>query len=571
MIPSHPLHRPDTAGPLRTGRTGRAHLPHPASRWAVPLLLLAGCSNDPATPDPPAPEPDTAVERFAAHRFVAVGDTVDLQRYGTLLDAGELDTGSALAVDTAAYAASCVAGGTGWVRFRYRDTGEENGVQTLVVTCVDETGPCASLPGLTVDLERFRPGHEPTAADLLADGDRTLYGVCRSTAGIRLQPPPDLPPLMLRVVDAWGSGPYSVAGQELEWLRATPVIGYSGDVQDPSWIATVSRDIQSIEIAADGTVTVEWEPCASSPECPVDGDWVREDDLVVVAFGAPDLLDVIRSQPAGVQRAFAETHAPGAWDALEGVAHTGSDRSAREELVLRVIGALLMDRTVRDFDDRYGLSTAGARIGFGGFWQTRVPVACLPDDHVRCDTAEAILASLEADIVDGWRTAGTSVWWTDFVGYAPDGSLRPLSTPALAAFDGALGLLDLTAPADDGIDRPAALAQAVRALDSVTPAELPLAFAVHWGPMTHVLEPDGFCEAEVCPSAFSRYYHAFEPAIHAILETFTPGRVTGFGIPIFDGAHFDIRSPYETVGGLELNRVAETGFNNPLMGLYSGQ
>ena len=32
---------------------------------------------------------------------------------------------------------------------------------------------------------------------------------------------------------------------------------------------------------------------------------------------------------------------------------------------------------------------------------------------------------------------------------------------------------------------------------------------------------------------------------------------------MFDGAHFDIREPYESTGGLFLNRAGETGFNNP--------
>src|SRR5690606_20963081 len=98
------------------------------------------------------------------------------------------------------------------------------------------------------------------------------------------------------------------------------------------------------------------------------------------------------------------------------------------------------------------------------------------------------------------------VWWTDFLAYAPDGGYREPAPPDIASFDGALTLLDIGALADPSVDRPAALANAVRTFAGDVPGDLPLAFTIHWGPLEHVLEISGFCEAEICPSAFTEYF-----------------------------------------------------------------
>lgn len=168
-------------------------------------------NGDPADPngDPTGPNvPSTTMERYAAHRFVAVDDTVDLRDLGEYLEDGVLDGETVLEVDASQTTAQCKSGGVGWIRFKYRDVQGSNGVQTLIIVCVNEEGECTDLPRIEADLEALRAGSTPGAADMLAAGGGSHFAVCRSESGVRLQRPPSMPPPFYRIVDAWGDGPY---------------------------------------------------------------------------------------------------------------------------------------------------------------------------------------------------------------------------------------------------------------------------------------------------------------------------------------------------------------------------
>ena len=52
---------------------------------------------------------------------------------------------------------------------------------------------------------------------------------------------------MYRVVDAWGSGPYSVTGQELGWLWESHLASFGGEVVRPPWVATVGTRVDDNE------------------------------------------------------------------------------------------------------------------------------------------------------------------------------------------------------------------------------------------------------------------------------------------------------------------------------------
>ena len=63
-------------------------------------------------------------------------------------------------------------------------------------------------------------------------------------------------------------------------------------------------------------------------------------------------------------------------------------------------------------------------------------------------------------------------------------------------------------------------------------------------------------------------YEQSEAALSSALQSFSPEQLLGFGISIFEGSHFDIRKPYEGFGSFSLNRVGETGYNNPVLNIY---
>lgn len=47
-----------------------------------------------------------------------------------------------------------------------------------------------------------------------------------------------------------------------------------------------------------------------------------------------------------------------------------------------------------------------------------------------------------------------------------------------------------------------------------------------------------------------------------------PEQFQGFGVALFEGSQFDIRQPHEQFQFFALNRVGETGYNNPILNIY---
>lgn len=330
----------------------------------------------------------------------------------------------------------------------------------------------------------------------------------------------------------------------------------------------ISWEEVHVEINGDGSLSVTRQACEDGPGCPVESDWVRSGDIVNLHFGAVDLISDVDAASDEILENFANERVPGAWSDLE-----DADENVRDLLLYRLIGFDVMDQMLDEFDERYGLSDADVRIGFGSFWQSRqwLPDHCTQDKQPTCKQVETALEAFERTGIETWRDEGFEVWWDGFLGYQTDGQPKRPPRPNPEIFDGALGFVEVSAPADQSVNRGASVANAIQSFVTSTPTSLPLAFAVQWGPMEHVIEIDGFCEAEICPSAFTAYYEMFEPAISVIQSEVPQNRLVGFGVPMFDGGHFDILDPYEQLGSIQLNRVGETGFNNPFMNLYYGR
>ena len=88
------------------------------------------------------------------------------------------------------------------------------------------------------------------------------------------------------------------------------------------------------------------------------------------------------------------------------------------------------------------------------------------------------------------------------------------------------------------------------------------------GPPITAQTGGGFCEADICASDFKGMYEQSEASLHAAVQALSDDQFAGFDIALFEGANFDIREPYERYQSFALNRVGETGYNNPLLNIY---
>ena len=365
-----------------------------------------------------------------------------------------------------------------------------------------------------------------------------------------------------------------MADYDFPKLRGAVVESYSGQTWSPSWFSAVSRELPEIAIHSDGSVSISGhEDCNLVPNCTNDPALVQPGDLLTIGFGVPGnrgLSGVIEAADTATVDAFVASHIDLALST--DMAEVFPD--ARDMVVFRLIGMEVEKQVLDYFDGLYGLRNSSVRIAVDPYWQTRgyVPDQCHPDNRAICEEVEAKLAEYERSLIADWQSEGYSLWYADFLAYDGEGRYTPRAqiAPAYDAFVGVILVMDVGRPIQGG-DKPQVLANAVRSLAEDLGPETPVILTLHWGAMRFVVY-GVFCEADVCTSAFSAYYSAYEPAISAMLESFAPGQIEAFGVSLFEGgAHFDIREPYETKGGFPLNRVGETGFNNPVMNLYLTQ
>lgn len=124
----------------------------------VVLAVVCGTSDA-------APASDATLA-LAAHRIVPVGSSVDVAAHGTILEVASVDPIGVLTYSPSDARVTCVRGGLGIVRARYREPRgtDDNQIQTQVITCIDELGECTGQPRVSFDLELFRteePKGEP--------------------------------------------------------------------------------------------------------------------------------------------------------------------------------------------------------------------------------------------------------------------------------------------------------------------------------------------------------------------------------------------------------------------------
>ncbi len=507
--------------------------------------------------------PDGAPARLASHVFVPVGDSRSVAGFGELLEVIDFE-GEPVVVGEGEVTA--LDSGISCLRFRYRGTPGENGVQTMCVVAFDEAGDCAGLEPLELDLDTYLDPDKAAAGNSNALVGGELYAACRTPDGsLRLQQPQtELPKLFFNIVDALGEGPYSLGDSEVGPQRDGYITTFGGEVLSPPWIVTVSREVSSVEWLPDGTFVVNGEDCSQVPSCGDDPSLVRRGDVLMTSLGmSPEQLQTVMdaAEPATLD-SFVSERVEIPWDEIAGV-HPDAVLQAFNRLAVLDI----MDTLLTVWDDAYLLREKEVVIGYAQPWfaETALTAYCYPDpaEQTACLRMESAISDYEQVRIAEWRRAGFRLWQAGFLSVA--GQVPPADRrPHWSAFEGVIA--GVGAPESVGPDLRQIFGRAVRALATEIDNATPVMLFMTGGPIG-AQTGDGFCEADICPSDFAGAYEMAEGALAAALEVFTPGQLQGFGAALFEGSHFDIRHPYE-VFGYPLNRVGETGYNHPILNVW---
>lgn len=253
---------------------GARHL----ANWppALLFLILSACTSSPDIPagqnieetpgtsltssaESPAAPAALPASRLASHIFMPVGSNLDLSPYGQFLELIDFSQPPAFSIQESTLLVNT--GGQACLRFRYRQPGDFNSIQTLCVLAFDEVGSCEGLEPLSLDLNRFLAISSPLAgnANLLEAGEMQFYSACLSPEGAyRLQQPKQpLPPLYFVIVDALGDDhPYALGREEFDYQRNGVVVTYSAEEIQPPWIIPVSRELEYMHITQDRDVGI---------------------------------------------------------------------------------------------------------------------------------------------------------------------------------------------------------------------------------------------------------------------------------------------------------------------------
>ncbi len=516
-------------------------------------------------------EPDEGIfsaTRYATHQFVAVGDAVDLGGLGDPLD---LVTDDVLTVGNDGQTATCAASGTACLRFDYGAAPGAH-IQTLCVVCVAGEGDCGALPDAMLDLE---PGDGVSLqeANFLASGEGALYRVCQGPAGLLVDSGAALPPLMLRIVAAYGideGGSVERGTEDMDLARATAFTTRSGERLTPAWHSTMGHELRGFTLEPDGTVTVDDPVCDtdafSSAGCTHYPAAVDDDDLFTLYTGAvsPTEIDgLIRQRPDRVA-ALAARHGSSLWSAdLSGLSE---ESAVRRTMVQRWLGADLFRLYALAFDRVFDLSGRGVRVAMQGNASHRRSLSsiCSPEESL-CDDIEAELRSAEAATLAALRDEDLNELWLHVTLRYTSGGRTALasSPPHHALFDGVV--IDIDTAANPPASELPIAENLIASLDAAAQelGDLPVIVSVSAGPNAAYV--DGVaCEAGTCQPDFARYYLLVEAVWRAALEHFGLDRIHAFAVPLMDGDHFDIDAPREG----NIHRTAETGYNNPLLNPY---
>lgn len=335
-------------------------------------------------------------------------------------------------------------------------------------------------------------------------------------------------------------------------------------------------------ISEDGRVEFEFADCAGPPSCTDDPSFVREGDIVEInQAGIGDLESFYAAH--GTAEATARLNAllerhditSFEWEDIDDRLGPYISSEFQEDILeLDLKGALFerlvrlqtFEQTVRHFDTIHSFREKGVVITLFDDLLNG-PLKCPnPAEGARaiCDELEAAIADAEDRMVESLRTQFDL--WAHVSYWGEPGTHRP----RIENFDGALIRADYAGQAPVA-EELRTIPENVRDwLTHLSTFDLDGIVLVGDSPVDLNWGPGVICEADFCPSDFGAAYRLNE----ALLEVFiaeVPDLAAGFGVPMFEGAHFDIRNPVSNRSGSELNRVGETGYNNPTLNIYASQ
>jgi hypothetical protein len=524
------------------------------------------------TPAPtPTPASETEFTRLGSHLFVPVGESRSIAGLGRFLEAVSMDGRDAFAVEATEITA--LTSGATCFRFMYRETPGENGIQTVCGIAFERVGECSGLSAVRLDLNAFlEPEGRPVGdANLLEYGDGLFYAVCMDEhARYVLQPSTaELPPLYWHIVDALGDGPYSLGTPELDAQRAGVVTTFSGGEIRPGWIVSASREIHQLDVTPDG-ITINTEDCDVVPSCTHFADTVLPGDILNVGMGLPfDTGEVLlATESAEVLNGYVERRIGIPLPEI-----LLRDPAIPPSVLTRLLNVDIMAQIVPDFDALHRIREKGVAISF---FSTPIARSIMPlcrpepENRVECRRIEDAIMAYESTLVAGLIDQGFDLWISVGIDYREEGAYDSVAEnwrPHLSAFNGVLGFPRAqsawpTASIEES------MAEAVRGLASETDPNQKVVLMSSGPPIAAQTGATGFCEAEICASDFDASYDQFEAWLAAALDAFPAGQLAGIGTALFEGSHFDIREPYEDLGGLDLNRVGETGYNHPALNIW---
>lgn len=426
---------------------------------------------------------------------------------------------------------------------------------------------------------------KPDVSNYLTSGAGGFYEVCEVAGAYRVQRSDDvLPPLHMRIIDAVGTGSFSVDATDLQQLRDAQLVTLSGDPIPARPILMVPFETawpQDVAPQPDGslTATIEgWCDPSDTPPCLPAADFVQAGDKVLFDVGLRNMLGGPETSPA---EAFAAYVASADASELQAFLHgaAGLDLATLQGLGpdiptlvwARLVSALLFEQMLAVYDDAFDLRGKGVVVGLWQTWYADGKIAdhCPPDQHVACAAIDDSLDTLEGAVVSRLKTLGHTIYLKSDVALGWDGTPRPIGghTPHHRHFDGVF--LEM-APANDhghALDQLDAFVDALEGVAAGLPPGTPVYLSPWAGPMRFYLDGEQ-CEAELCPLDFNDYYTFNERMFRAALDAFDPGELQGFGAALYDTQHFDVLDPEAPIGGILTARVGETLANNPLLNIY---
>lgn len=557
------------------------------------LIIFFGCSNQDSNPvlENSSSSYQGTEENYtnnsyvlAAHQFVKVGDTVNYGNIGDILEI--IQSTDTVHLNEGSSTLTCISSGAACIRAKYRESDSQNDIQTKCILCVDSVGSCEGKEKFGFDFQQF--SDVEGNSNWLESGENEFYGVCKENEELILQQTKqELPELYFTIVDALGDGAYSLGDDELYQQREGVITTFSGDNLKPNWLISVGFQIDEVYLDEQVNVHIVHDSdCSIDVSCSDSQDLVQEGDFVEIGWGlSPEeldkLIDKYEEENPELLDNFLKKYGIESftWDDLDSIP---VDDNAKKFVFYRLVSLEIADIIFHHYDDKYSLREKHINISWIPPWYSYgLYLTCGPweTESQFCTMVDETIMDIEKNQINEWRSEGFDLWVSfpfNMVEHE-DGvhleSWDKYKRPHFSNFNGIIVNLQIGSFENKSKDEIADhLSQSAKELVdefNLHAPEKPIILRQSAPPLTLFTEGI-FCEADFCPSDFKYSYLYTEKVFLVFLENLD-NRFVGFSAAMFEGSHFDIKNAVEDKSGYELNRIGETGYNNPVLNIYSSK